>query len=131
MSFSAATHYLSSVGFPSLFFTCQNILCMFYDTGLFLNRTTSGQQCCYDETGDIIVGQDSGGTIDFIAPRDTKTTIGHFFVDVLPHLFCCTPVLLANCERYYEFRPSDDCSRTRPQRPGEQLGGMWQFKSYI
>ncbi|CAI8023305.1 Sushi domain-containing protein 2, partial [Geodia barretti] len=84
--------------------------------------TTAGQQCCYDEDGDIIVGQDSGGTIDFVAPKDFKTTIGHFFVDVVPHIFCCTPLLLSKCEKYYEFRPSDDCSRTRPQRPAFARG---------
>ena len=86
------------------------------------SSTTAGQQCCYDEDGDIIVGQDSGGTIDYISPRDDfKTVVGHFFVDVVPRILCCTPVCLGNCERYYEFRPSDDCSRTRPQRPGQHI----------
>ena len=57
--------------------------------------------------------------MDFVAPTNFWTTIEHFFVDVVPHLFCCTPIILSNCARYYEFRPSDDCSRTRPPPPGE------------
>ena len=89
---------------------------------MYKNRsTTAGQQCCYDAAGDIIVGQVAGGTVDFIAPKDIKTTIGHFIVDVVPHFFCCTNSFLSNCEKYYRYRPSDDCSRTRPQQPGKKV----------
>ena len=77
-----------------------------------------GQQCCYDSNGNIIVGQDSGGTVDFIAPTNLWTTIEHYVVDILPYYYCCSPQTLSNCARYYEFRPSDDCFRTRPPSPG-------------
>ena len=84
-------------------------------------RNGPGQQCCYDRDGNIITGPSSGGRIDSVAPVDVKTTIQHLFADVAPYYFCCTPEILQNCGKLYEFRPSDDCSRTRPPRPGKTV----------
>ena len=67
--------------------------------------------------------------MDFIAPTDFKTTLKHFAVDVLPFFLCCKAGRLSNCARYYEFRPSDDCSRTRPPPPGNK--GFHYFLSLV
>ncbi|PIK59658.1 hypothetical protein BSL78_03389 [Apostichopus japonicus] len=42
-------------------------------------------------------------------------TLKHFWFDVLPFIACCK--LTSQCETYYEFRPSDDCSDYQPPRP--------------
>ena len=59
--------------------------------------------------------------MDNIAPIDAETTNEHFWEDVVPFIACCKAEFLNNCEQYYEFRPSDNCSRTRPPPPGELL----------
>ena len=82
-------------------------------------RSGPGQQCCYDNNGNINVGPPGGGTVDNIAPTGYFSTIGHFAVDVAPFFACCKAGLLSDCAAYYEYRPSDDCSRTRPPPPGE------------
>ena len=75
-----------------------------------------GQQCCYDSNGDIIPpGKPGAGTADLFAPVDWKSKIAHFFFDVVPYFLCCTG-LFRDCSRYYDKRPSDDCSDW-PSRP--------------
>ena len=59
--------------------------------------------------------------MDNIAPVNLQTTLSHFVVDVLPFIACCKAGFLSNCAKYYEYRPSDDCSRTRPPPPGEEV----------
>ena len=77
----------------------------------------SGQQCCYDHSGNIIVGPPGGGTVDQVSPNVSTTK--HFFRDVLPFFLCCKAGLFSNCRRYYQSRPSDDCSRfVPPSLPG-------------
>ena len=81
----------------------------------------SGQQCCYDGSGNIIVGPPGGGTVDQVSP-DVSTT-EHFFRDVLPFWLCCKAGIFSNCGNYYRSRPSDDCSRfVPPSLPGYTLG---------
>ena len=75
----------------------------------------SGQQCCFDSNGDIIVGPPGGGTADLVAPTNWQSTIAHFLVDVVPYFLCCTG-LFSDCSRYYDRRQSDDCS-DYPERP--------------
>jgi hypothetical protein len=60
--------------------------------------------------------------VDNIAPIDAETTNEHFWEDVVPFIACCKAEFLNNCEQYYEFRPSDDCSRTRPPPPAFARG---------
>ena len=79
-----------------------------------------GQQCCYDSDGNINVGPPGGGTVDNVAPTNLETTIKHGLVDVIPYFFCCKAGFLSNCAKYYQHRPSDDCSRTRPPPPGSK-----------
>ncbi|XP_033629956.1 sushi domain-containing protein 2-like [Asterias rubens] len=82
------------------------------------SSTGSGQQCCYDDNGDILVGSPGGGTADRYAPGDHFWF--HQWYDVLPWLGCCK--LSNNCEAYYDKRPSDDCSEYVPPRPAGGTG---------
>ena len=65
----------------------------------------SGQQCCYSEDGTLLVGPESGGTVDLYAPDQHFWK--HQFHDVLPFIFCCKG-LFSDCSAYYEKRPSDN-----------------------
>ena len=47
----------------------------------------SGQQCVYDWSGRLIVGQPNGGTGDLVSPEVNIS--GHFQHDVLPWFYCC------------------------------------------
>ena len=84
----------------------------------------SGNECCYNGAGNLIVGQKNGGSINKVDPRGTDlsfwdTIQGHFKEDVLPYLFCCNRELAPiNCKAYYDRRPSDDGSRYNPPVPG-------------
>ena len=74
-----------------------------------------GQQCCFDSSGDIIVGPPGGGTADLVAPTNWKTNLTHLRDDVVPYFLCCKG-RFRDCSRYYDKRPSDDCS-DYPERP--------------
>ena len=90
---------------------------------LFSFRSRSGgpgQQCCYDSNGNIVVGPPGGGTVDAVSPGKSAldiNTIKHFYRDVIPFFLCCKAGYFSHCERYYQHRPSDDCSRSRPRLP--------------
>ena len=84
-----------------------------------------GQQCCFDSNGDIIVGPPGGGTADLVAPTNWKTTIVHTLVDVVPFVLCCTG-LFKDCSRYYNKRPSDNCSDW-PRRPPPGISVFYHF----
>ena len=79
----------------------------------------SGQQCCYDDRGEIVTGQPGGGTVDLVAPVDEDSREQHFDEDVRPFLYCCK--LASNCREYYRHRPSDNCSRYCPPVPGTSV----------
>ena len=94
----------------------------------------SGQQCCYDDRGEIVTGPPGGGTVDLVAPVDDDSREQHFDEDVRPFLYCCK--LALNCREYYRHRPSDNCSRYRPPVPGTSVISVaplhimlhnWQF----
>ena len=74
-----------------------------------------GQQCCYKDE-ELLMGPDSGGTVDRYAP-DSDFLL-HQVHDVLPYLYCCTGAFSsATCGLYYERRPSsrgESCSRPPP-----------------
>lgn len=78
--------------------------------------STAGQQCCYKSNGELLVGPNSGGTVDRYAPVDFKTFWQHQWFDVIPAILCCKG-LFSDCSKYYDRRPShngDDCSPTPP-----------------
>ena len=82
-----------------------------------LNRENqgSGQQCCYDKQGGLLIGPDSGGTVDLYSNK--LHFWKHTIFDVAPFILCCR-TLRANCQAYYDKRPSDDGSRYSARRCG-------------
>ncbi|XP_022089467.1 sushi domain-containing protein 2-like isoform X2 [Acanthaster planci] len=78
----------------------------------------AGQQCCYGNDGNILVGPPGGGTADRYSPGDHFWK--HQWYDVLPWLCLCK--LSDNCNEYYKYRPSDDCSDYDPPRPAGGTG---------
>ncbi|XP_038044295.1 sushi domain-containing protein 2-like [Patiria miniata] len=80
--------------------------------------TGAGQQSCYGTDGNILVGSPGGGTADRYSPGDNFWK--HQWFDVLPWLCLCK--LSSNCEEYYMYRPSDDCSDYDPPRPAGGTG---------
>jgi hypothetical protein len=70
------------------------------------NFNGAGQQCCYSDKFELLVGFPGGGTLDLAHSDDP---IKHFKIDVYPYFLCCK--LSNNCNLYYEKRPSDDGSR--------------------
>ncbi len=85
------------------------------------SRTSeSGQQCCYDKDGNIIVGPPGGGTEDTYSPDGLTDTSRHFLYDVVPWFACC--YFSDQCDKYYLYRKSDDCSEYNPPRPAKCVG---------
>ena len=66
-------------------------VCMCTENNCFFLRENegSGQQCCYDENEDLVVGPPGGGTVDLYAPNSFWGRIKHFTHDVLPFFYCC------------------------------------------
>ncbi len=77
-----------------------------------------GNQCCYDDEENLIVGPGSGGTVDKVAP--SKSILEHFKEDVVPYLICCVG-LFRDCQTYYDRRPSDNGTAYDPILPGKIL----------
>ena len=77
----------------------------------------SGQQCCYDDGGELVVGPPGGGTVDLYAPTSWTSTLSHFTHDVLPFIYCCKGAF-SNCDLYYQKRPSDNGKRYILKPPG-------------
>ncbi len=50
----------------------------------FCNGSTSGNQCMYDSSRNLITGGGAAGTPDLLAPGTNRT--GHFILDVVPFL---------------------------------------------
>ncbi len=78
----------------------------------------SGQQCCYDHAGLLIIGPDSGGTVDLYSPK--SNFLGHQLHDVLPYLYCCVGSF-PDCNAYYQKRPSSDGTGYQCRPPGMLL----------
>lgn len=75
----------------------------------------SGQQCCYDNVGNLLIGAPGGGSVDFVS-QDVNPT-QHHVVDIEAQILCCKGAF-PDCNKYYERRPSDDGSRFNPPLPG-------------
>ena len=73
------------------------------------------QECCYDESGNLLVGSPDGGSANRYAPVDFTTYHEHIQHDLVPRSFCCP----RNCITYYRWRPSDDGSKYSPLPPGQ------------
>ena len=83
---------------------------------LLFSATGAGQQCCYNNFGNLMMGKPNAGSLDRFHPNAGLPVISHFFHDLVPYQDCCR--LSDSCDKYYEKRPSDDGSRYQAPRPG-------------
>ena len=91
----------------------------------FLSRTKgSSNECCYDSSGQLIVGPTSGGSVDKVSyiisdpSKYMNRLLSHQQEDILPYIYCCKgPVTV--CDVYYKRRPSDNGTAYVPPIPGE------------
>ena len=67
-------------------------------------------ECCYDESGTLIVGKPNGGTSKKFPFY--YEAVNHITSDLVPYLDCCVRSSRSDlCDRFYELRVSDDCSQ--------------------
>ncbi|RNA04016.1 sushi domain-containing 2-like [Brachionus plicatilis] len=78
----------------------------------------TGQQCCYDQQGTLLVGPPGGGSLDLHHSLDYERE--HVYVDIFPYIRCC--ILSNNCDLYYEKRPSDNGELWQPPAFGGGAG---------
>nr|XP_046241528.1 sushi domain-containing protein 2 isoform X2 [Scatophagus argus] len=90
----------------------------------------SGQQCCYDSTGALVLTGDSlGGSTpdrahDWGSPPYRKPPrvpgYSHWLYDVMSFYYCC--LWSEDCHIYFNHRPSSGCRNYQPPRAGVVLG---------
>ncbi|XP_077984839.1 sushi domain-containing protein 2-like [Glandiceps talaboti] len=93
------------------------------------NQMNAGQQCCYDNSGNLLDGPDGGGTahrihhggISPFKMAGTVPYLSHYLTDLLPWELCCSLFDL-QCNLYYRKRPSDLCQEYQPPTPGGGIG---------
>lgn len=90
----------------------------------------SGQQCCYDRTGTLVLTGDSigGSTPDRahdwgsppyrVPPRVPEYS--HWLYDIMSFYHCC--LWSDHCHIYFSHRPSSGCRNYSPPRAGVVLG---------
>ena len=98
-------------------------------TLLFYSNQGAGQQCCYNEQGNLLVGPPNGGSLDRVHVEVGVPVFSHFFHDLVPHWDCC--LLSASCGKYFEKRPSDDGSNYEPPRPGKNKNSPAMFQPWL
>ena len=67
-------------------------------------------ECCYDNSGALIVGPRHGGSFKMYNPLFFYQQ--NFLEDLTPYQDCC--VMSNRCRTYYMYRPPDNCSRYVP-----------------
>uniref|UniRef100_A0A672YTG6 Sushi domain-containing protein 2-like n=1 Tax=Sphaeramia orbicularis TaxID=375764 RepID=A0A672YTG6_9TELE len=90
----------------------------------------SGQQCCYDSSGDLVLTGDSvGGSTpdrahDWGSPpyREPPRVPGysHWLYDVMSFYYCC--LWSDHCHIYFNRRPSSGCRSYQPPKAAAVLG---------
>lgn len=98
----------------------------------FHSNQGTGQQCCYNEIGDLIVGPRNGGSLDRVHVEAGVPALSHFFHDIVPYWDCC--MLSDNCKKYFEKRPSNDGAKYIPPRPGmkpAELHGRYNYRGTV
>ena len=90
---------------------------------VFYSNQGAGQQCCYNQQGNLLGSLNGGGSLDRFHIEAGVPVFSHFFNDLVPYLDCCllakTPKV--TCEKYFEKRPSDNGSGYVPPRPGKKI----------
>ena len=89
----------------------------------FYSNQGAGQQCCYNEEGNLMVGPLEGGSLDRVHIDEGLPVLSHFFHDLVPYWDCC--LLSGYCGKYFEKRPSNNGANYEPPRPGKEV--MSQF----
>lgn len=85
---------------------------------VFVWSRPSTTECCYDSTGALIVGPNTGGSYRLFNPIYDQDS--YQSQDLIPQQQCCMNSSQgAFCEMYYQYRPSDDCSGYQPVRAGK------------
>ena len=91
---------------------------------LSISRTEgSSNECCYDTSGQLIIGPTSGGSVDKASPIGSDSSnyltnlLNHHREDILPYIYCCKGSV-PDCEKYYTRRPSDNGTAYVPPIPG-------------
>lgn len=92
----------------------------------------SGQQCCYDITGALVLTGDSAGgstpdrAHDWGSPpyREPPRVPGysHWLYDVMSFQYCC--LWSDHCHIYFKHRPSSGCQNYQPPLAGVVLGNL-------
>ncbi|XP_068694477.1 uncharacterized protein [Montipora foliosa] len=80
----------------------------------------AGQQCCYNDFGNLMLGKPNAGSLDRVHPNAGIPVISHFYHDTVPYIDCCQ--LTKNCEKYFDKRPSDDGWKYQAPRPATGFG---------
>lgn len=90
----------------------------------------SGQQCCYDSSGALVLTRDSAGgstpdrAHDWGSPPYRKPPrvpgYSHWLYDVMSFCYCC--LWSDHCHVYLNHRPSSGCRNYEPPRAGVVLG---------
>lgn len=80
----------------------------------YMCRGSPGQECCYNAEGNLVVGSQSGGSVNLFAPVDLVSFHQHIEEDIIPYLYCCPH----SCIEYFMCRPSDDGTNYEPPLPG-------------
>lgn len=80
----------------------------------------SGQECCYDNNGNLLVWPPAAGTADAVSPRIFNDPFLHYLYDLLPAIHCCRApaASISSCRVYAMHRPSDNCFQFNPIPPG-------------
>lgn len=80
--------------------------------------TRHGLECCYDEVGGTLrVGPNDGGCYHYYHSLFYPSE--HEISDSTPYSKCCDGGTEGNCELFYRYRPSSNCSRYEPPTPGK------------
>jgi RHS repeat-associated protein len=84
-------------------------------------RLSSGQQCCYTDSGDLITDGPGAGTPDKYAPVGLTSITLHFTADVWPWLECSAGNCLA---AYLNARPPND-GNDCPRKSSGDVPACW------
>lgn len=72
------------------------------------NFDGSGQECFYNQKGQLVSGPPFGGSANLVSPHSSLGPVGHHVADVAPYLMCCIfGNSMQNCSSYYVKRPSN------------------------
>ena len=80
-------------------------------------------ECCYNNAHTLIIGPGGGGSLNMHDPSASITQ--HLLNDLYPFLLCCK--WSANCDKYYEKRPSITSSGFIPPSPPILVSGDPHF----